>query len=422
MSTLPGKPSMSIAFDPANYPRRYSVSPSLRSRLRVIWLSASIILGVADLVWAVHTARVLWPLFDGAVYLIFSAFFYEGFNGQVELGRDALVVMYPFARSTKLRREQISGVKRCFGLHYAAIVGADSGVKGGGASFPENLRTDPYWDAWFADLPDAQNAEFRATELVLLADSRLGATVADRQARLLRICRFTQHADTLRWLMFTLIIAAAGEVEPCSDHGRWLLGVLLLPWVPLFLAWRQPWLYRLAPTMDPCDARVNLALAVQGCTLASFLIVYKFPDYAPGLWLPAIILGTLLACLFGRLHIWWWKSNVTSWVAGGLLFLYSLAFILGINRSVDSRPMHRAQFRVAAAADGLRLPLQGANNGSLVYIFVPHWIAERAVEGDTICIELHRGLLGIRWRGFSFCPAAEQTPPYSDILGESRRD
>lgn len=399
--------SSAAAVDASLYPRTYRVS-----FLRTAGNTALIILFMAaSFLRFMPPTQLLMLLGLVAFVMIFLLRSVH----RVTLYADRIEVA-TWSKTRTVRRDQIAGHRVIGGkmpmYAFDLNLGQEFEDGSGALQVSRNIRTDPAWDAWLADLPDLDaqarvaRAEARAAQFAEIEGSaELGATPAARVAH----WKWAVWGAWRLWMVTLILSLLLGSGPATADIAvlalaatPWLALIIVTVWMPAFsrpgLAGPIPILLALLPVPGLPLAFVHAGL--------SFHYVTPLKLVGETAALLAVLTGVAVFCV---------RKNVTyiaivSCAVFLLSGLYCYQVISIANYRLD--PGQSKLFAVLVKAKSLQRYMDGQRHTHMNYQMVlapwgpePEETPEVVSSGDfatyrigdTVCAELHSGGLGIEW-------------------------
>ena len=265
---------------------------------------------------------------------------------------------------------------------------------------------DSVLNAWLDALPDLDQQERQASEAKLMADPAFGANPKERLARLAKVRQLTKAVS-----MLSLAVVLWGYVYP--HPYPWVIGLLaLLPWCAVAMVGLSRGLICFDTLRN--DVRPNIAVMLISPSLVlgvRALLDINLIDAMPAIEF-GLIAGlplVLVACMVGQRdqpRAWLLPMLLLPMVAlpygGGLLVLADVmldhqpaqVFQTQVVRKYISTGKHPQPYLVLA-------PWGPQTTGDRVAVSRAYYAH---VEVDTaVCVNLHRGAVGLRWYGVQDC-------------------
>ena len=405
------------SFDPAEYatPRLYRVPrAAVRGQLRVWWvLSPSLAVAVGACFNSFGLGLVMALTF----FLILQALllvWWDSNMATIELHADRLAVRYLWS-TVEVKRSQITEYNRQYCLKCMPIVM----LKGRGVrqSLPATLMIDSLFETWFAGIKDGQSPEFQQAEQAIYEDARLGGSIEQRQASLVsahrRICLGLSPGTLNLASSFAWVSAMFSEMltPPQSVSNSLQMAMLLLPWMCLFtglyIRRRQPSLYTVLPPGRHCPQASVFYYIFISVVLVWMLQKYRLEMVSQPILLPTLALACALVLLFSVLGAPIWRDWQVAITVVLTMLLYSHAAVVVINRSLEPQPVSTTHYRLIAKEDNRHL-LVRADSGKTLTLQLPADAFDHAEPGADLCVNDHRGVLGIPWSTYAICPSPPQ--------------
>ncbi len=389
-------------FDPSLYPRTYR----LATGWWILALAASSAVILGGLVGLGFLATGHWtrdPLVGFLLICLFSAailcgayLLADALLSTMTLSPDEIEIadMRPTRR---MRRADVRGFSLTRGgLGTLLLIPRDPGRRA--LKVPLIVTLDAPFRAWFADLPDLDAAERRQWEDGIAAERRLGRTPAERLRRLERARRVAV------WLERATIAMAAWVLFFPWPYGFANAVVAALPWAVLLFVAASRGLYRFGGRLFDGHPNVFASFSVPGVMLG----LSALRDFEVTGWWAAIAAGiggsivlTLLAAIVDPdLRRDWWAGSFLAL----LMTFYGFGAFLQANAILDRSPMQVIPVVVidkhlttgTPTTRNLRLKPWGpyAQPGD---VSVVRSLYDAVRSGDSVCIHLRSGALGIPW-------------------------
>lgn len=390
----------------AVYPRTYSASTSRK----VVNGTLALCFGLAGLVgvWYFGTGHGPpskdLPVFTGFSVLVVIAGFLSAvgmYRGRiVTLTRDTLRVPRG-PRLAVVHRDHITGW-RVVNTRGSKIIQVEWSEPGSGkttrAGIPMDFVPDAAFTDWFKGIPNLDDLEKASSTQEVEHDTRLGDSPAHR---LERVARAREIARVLKIAGFIALGWAFFFPRPYIPA---IVAAAALPWIALWLAWNDSAFSVEDVGKNDARANVGILLWVPGMVIgirAMFDIRLVHPIQ---LLVPALVfLALMVACLL-------WASPSYRKKVGSLLitsaFLctYTAGTIAIANTVLDHRQPERYRLQVLnKRSKGGKHPTQ--------YFTLPNWgpygheneieVSRRLFRetevGQSVCIQLHPGTIGLEW-------------------------
>jgi hypothetical protein len=251
---------------------------------------------------------------------------------------------------------------------------------------------------WFGDVPTLDVQELDASRQAMLQDPRLGGTLEAR-ARAVSQLKMTG----LVLVLAPLVLMAWAALSPYPRIIPLVLGSTL-PVLALALAWLSPARFKAVGPAN--DARVTLAVLFAGGAASGLVVAFG----AGLLSSPLPALPGALAIGLAAAGLAWLRAREGFSLRGGawvlllLLPVWGLGLIVGADRLFD-----RAQPKVYPAPV-LAKHIEPGRRGDHYVLDLGPWalhaqgeqlenraLFRRVREGDSICMVIHPGALGMAW-------------------------
>jgi TPR repeat protein len=357
--------------------------------------------------------RLLMMTFCGGFVILTSYTTFDILASRLTLGADTIEFSHLFVRRS-LRRAMIAGRRRRASRNAPAtliLLPVDPAAKP--LKIPQTLRRDAVLDQWLASLPDldavdrARIAELvRQSEAAIAGDPALGATAAQRLARLARARRI---ARVLQGVVVPLYVWCLAYPHPYELAVGTLAAV---PWVAVLLAGMPHSLYRIvAPPGDAHPGLVSLMLLpglplLLRATLDCDLLGWT-PVLLPSATVAAVLLVGAVAADRGLLR----KPGGAALLAPFVLAYGFGTTVLG-NALFDTTPVQAFQAPILDrhVSSGrhttwyLKLAPWGPQTEA-ADVGVARSLYELVRPGQSVCVYLRAGALRIPWFSAAQCPA-----------------
>ena len=398
-------------YDPSAYPRTYGLSVPGKWLVSILGLvmaslglAGAVFFAQGDQARTTTALAILLPLCAMfallGFYLLAVAIFYR-----VILQADSIQVFEIYRRS-QLSRLQIEGRSHfAYGQGMTAWVLVPKPGSGGKIKLSNFLKTDKEFRTWIQSLPDL-DLEKKKT--------------ADRERRE-AIASLKQHGiaeKTLRRIAGGLSFAAYGLgfasfFERDASHAlTWAL--IALPWVAILLVAKFAPFYRFGGPRNSPIPDLTLALIGPGF----FLMLGVLRSVVPVGWEGPLCLSVLGSAMLAGAAFWrdpWLKQH--RGIAVVLLLLccsYGYGAGMQINALLDgSTPQ---TYRVVVTAKHVSHGKSTSYHLSLAPwgprasgqdLMVPYSRYAVLKPGDTVCMLLRAGALGVAWSELGRCDAAQ---------------
>jgi len=314
-------------------------------------------------------------------------------------------------RTTVVRRDAIAGYRivpsKVPVYSFAFKTGRELDDGSFTLNVSRNIKTDPAWDAWLADIPDL-NAEARAEALAeIQGNVELGATPEARVGHWKRAV-WASWGLWILTLILSLLLPLGHQIADVA-----IVGLIAMPWLALALVTMRMRTFSRPGFLNGGPIPILLFLIpVPGVPLAFIMATYDFHSVAPALTIlatgGALVLLTSVSVMCVRGNI----SYIAAAACAVFLLsgLYCYEAIAMTNYRLDSG---RAALFSTTIKEKLRRPYvdkQGKVHVNYemtlnpwgpereeAHEVVSAWQFEHYAPGDTVCIELFRGALGIPW-------------------------
>jgi hypothetical protein len=398
-------------FDPGVYPRTYGLSVFAKWMVSllgvvIVSLSLAILLFLADDTRTPAGSAVLLALCGGfalmGVYLLAVAAFYR-----VMLQADSIEV-FEIYRRRQLRRGEIEGRS-----HFASARGPSSWVLvpkpgfGGKIKLPMYLKTDKDFLAWIHSLPDLDSGKIRAAER-----ERAEAIAALKQRGFSEwsLQRLRGIARGLNFATYGLGLASFLASDP---HHLLTWTLVALPWIGILLVAHFAPYYRFGGPRNSPLPDLSLVLIIPGLFLTLSTLQSMTPIGREG---PSLLTALGSALLVG-VAFWydpWLKKHLGT---TALLLLLCCAYGYGagmrVNALLDRSTPETYQVMVTGKyvshGKSTSYHLKLAPWGPKVSgqdLTVPRSQYASTKPGDTVCMFLRSGALGVAWSEQGSCEDA----------------
>ncbi|HTQ14518.1 MAG TPA: hypothetical protein VMH86_11640 [Rhizomicrobium sp.] len=318
------------------------------------------------------------------------------------LEKDSIASSGIFGRRT-LPRSQIAGIRSILNGRRCRLVPSDRTHKP--LTFSAALFKNEALLDWLEGIPDLDAAEYHAALAAYEQDSRYGATVEERQARLAWMERIVSAVD---WPIFGLGLAVVvvGQSYP-------LLFAVLAAFPPLAIAlnfWSRGLLrFGLERANDPRPT-LGALFFMPGMALGvSAGIGTNLLDWRPALADTAVLALSVMALLL------WRSRHPVRWDQVFLMAVLVAAYCFGVLALADVTLDTASPQRFPARVLGKHFETGRSN--TRYYLTVDPWgpmtksgdvrVSESVYRaensGDTVCVFVGPGQLGWRWYGVGKC-------------------
>ncbi|MBC8024990.1 MAG: hypothetical protein H7Y89_03280 [Steroidobacteraceae bacterium] len=268
---------------------------------------------------------------------------------------------------------------------------------------PPQIVFDPDFDAWLAGLVDldARDSQ-RSMDRYLEESSQPGSS----EEKLAALKSARGIATTAKWAALVLFAA----IVFMGSRLDFLIAVAVLPWIAVALAVVRPTLFVLEE--DKSEVRASLFGA---CLVPSLALVYAAISGGLSVYAGRLALIVAASMIVSSAVVLWLVASLRRqpralWSTLALTALYSVGLVCVVNRDFDRGPMVVHETRVE----------ERISEGSRNYILrVAQWgprpnaedfgvkrdFFDRVEKGQTVCVQLWPGALGVRWYELKVCPA-----------------
>lgn len=259
-------------------------------------------------------------------------------------------------------------------------------------------KTDSAWESWFADIPDLDAEEAKSFEAAVSANPELGATPEDRQQRLARARSIARLA-----IWANAALAAWAFLYP-RPYELVILVLVALPWIAVWIMAREPGLYGFNAPRNSARPDLTVLLISPGL----LLMLRAMADVQIIDWQP--LLGWILlvtTCLLGTI-VWALPAAREKPAGAALTLLLLIAYGYGTstlaNALLDRSPAasYATQVHGKHVTGGrqrtpqMRLGPWGPRKAA-ADVTVPWDLYRSTGIGDTVCVVVHAGALGVPW-------------------------
>jgi hypothetical protein len=400
-------------FNPAAFPRTYAMTVAGKWMVSILgaFLVALSLIGaipflLAELDRTSAGSGVLLALCVGlgllGLYLLAAAFFYR-----VILQADSIEV-FEIYRRRRLARGEIEGRS-----HFANALGPSGWVLvpkpgfGGKIKLSMYLKTDKNFLAWIRLLPDLDLAKKRAAEQ---EKTEAIAALKERGFSQLTIQRLRRAASGLNWVVYGLGLVSFFMRDP--DHVlTWAL--VVLPWLGILLVAHFTPYYRFGGPRGSSQPDLSLVLILPG----AFLMLHALRGVSPVGWEKPLMLTVLGSVILVGVAFWcdpWLKKHLG--IAALVLTLccgYGYGAGLEVNALLDrSAPQTYSVIITGkhvshgkSTSYHLQLAPWGPEaSGQDLMVSYSQYVATKT--GDTVCMLLRAGALGVAWSELGGCNGA----------------
>jgi hypothetical protein len=269
------------------------------------------------------------------------------------------------------------------------------------------FRADALYDAWINALPDLDAQEARAAEAEIAADPELGATPAERLARLAAGQRLSKAFN-----IAAIALAVWGFFYP-YPYAAALLSLAVLPWLTIAVVARSAGLYRVGRWRNDVRPVFGPALAAP----AVALLLRALTDFGVLDW-PRTLLFAALAAVVLCSAVMLSDPATRTRPHGALLWFgvacaYGLGTIVLADSTLDRAPGNEYRVQVLgkhmthgrSTSYYLTLAPWGPVR-QVRSVSVPHRLYSETGVGSAVCIHQGPGSLGIPWYAIRSCGLA----------------
>ena len=391
-----------LPFEASNYPRTYRVS---RGYAVFLGLCGGLLaLGGCVGCWYVAST----PEFRGAraafLTLLCLAFAFLGaylivliVRMSVTLCADAIVLKECFTARTLLRKD-IAG-RRIIPTQYVSTLVLVPRARGAKKlKLARTWQTDPAFDAWFTGIPDLDTEELAKSQADLDIDPDLGFKSEARRVHVRNAKKIARFLNIAAWISL-----AWGFLVP-NPNPLVILVLAALPLVAVGLWVRSKGIYQIEGRRN--DARSSLAIVFLLPGLA--LTIRALQDFHMLRWKPVLSAAILLAIALTLVIAYADEKLRRSWPALLPFFFFGMFYAYGFLAHADAL-LDRSDpqtFEVAVVGKHI-----SSGKSTSYYLHLDHWGEETGVTkasvprslytstaiGDTVCVHLHAGALGMPW-------------------------
>jgi hypothetical protein len=392
----------------ALYPRTYSASTSWKA----VNGTLALCIGLGGLVglWYFGTGHGTQSTSDLRFFTGMSALaVLAGFMSAVGMYRGKIVTLMRdelrVPRGYKLavvRRDHIEGwrVLSVKGSKFIQVAYSEPGSgKTTRARIPMEFEPDAAFTDWFKGLPNLDDVEKANSIREVEQDARLGDSPAHRVER---VARAREIARVLKIAGFAAMGWAFLYPRP---YIAAILATAALPWIALWLSWKDS-AFSLEDVVADNEARGNLSLLLwtPGIAIGMRALFDIRLIHPVQLVLPALLGVALMVTCLLRVAPSYRKKVGGSIVTAAFLCVYSGGTIAIANTVLDYRQPARYRLQVLnKRTKGGKQPTQ--------YFTVPNWgpygheneievsrrLFRQTEPGQSICIQLHPGAIGLQW-------------------------
>ena len=410
-ASIPPDIIMSASSGSSEFPRTYWVSPGWRVGISILFgiLSLAAIAGA----WGFGVmAPDMRDTPQGLILVFFMAFmaagaiFYlmDNLKSSIVLRPDRLEI-HEIWRVQSIRRDDIQSRQVLHPPNSPAVLMLQ--LKGPAArrvKLPLMWVIDGAWMSWFEKIPDVDVEAAKSFEAAVSDNPELGANPEDRQRRLANARRLVRAA---MWANLGLYAWAFF----CPRPYELLIVVLIaLPWIAVWIMAQAPGLYAFNAPRGSAQPDLTVMLLSPGLLLMlrAILDVHMLDWQGPMLWTVVVAIALITAVV--------WVLPAARKKPGGvaLIGVFLLAYGYGAsalgNALLDRHPSTSYTTLVTGKhvtsgrnrTPELQLAAWGPKEaGSQVAVT---WDVYRSTGiGDTVCVQLHPGALGVPWYRVAKC-------------------
>jgi hypothetical protein len=402
-------------FDPTLYPRTYRMSLGWR----LVILTCGALSALGGLFGAAYFSLAGEPSGWEAAFLIavFTVFVCLGLYGvlhplqyRVTLQANGVEVVEPFRRR-RLSREEIKGMRLIHtgkGFSILALVPRDEHAKQ--VRIALAFKIDEAFASWVAEVPDLDSKEVVESYVELIRRLYPDLSSEERARRFKRLRQASMGVNGA-----AIALCAAGSLLPDPDHLVFT-GLLALPWIAIVLVARFQPLYRFGGGSSN-DRHLDLTAPL---ILPGFILTLRavFHDIETLDWKgPAMLAfagGLLLTGAAVQIDPWFRKQRWSVLLCGLMICLYGYGAGLELNAIADRSAPQVFQVVVLAkhASEDSRSttwyltlnPWGPVTTREDVSVLGALYRATR--PGDTVCVLLRRGAIGMPWYEVTACREA----------------
>ena len=263
---------------------------------------------------------------------------------------------------------------------------------------------DGAWMSWFEKIPDVDVEAAKSFEAAVSDNPELGANPEDRQRRLANARRL------VRWALWANLGLYAWTFFYPRPYELLVVTLIALPWIAVWIMAQAPGLYAFNAPRGSTQPDLTVMLLSPGLLLMlrAILDVHMLDWQGPMLWTVLVTIALIAAVV--------WVLPAARKKPGGvaLIGVFLLAYGYGAsalgNALLDRHPStsYTAQVTGKHVTGGrnrtpeLQLAAWGPKEaGSQV---AAPWDVYRSTGiGDTVCVQLHPGALGVPWYRVAKC-------------------
>jgi hypothetical protein len=391
----------------AAFPRTYA--PTLGWKVFLFGGGCAFVAAGAAIAWFFRAepslGLVLWMQFAGLACAALGGWLVAfGARYRMVVHRDSVEVHGVF-EVRSLRKDQIAGrrlVEVRNSTPLIVIVPKDPAQRA--LTVSQTIRIDDEFHAWLQELPDQDALDERRFAAEVAANPELGSTPHEREQRVAKLRRMTQGLG-----LAATGLMLWGFVYP--HPYDFVIGALaVMPIVALLVAASSKGLIQINATRGDKRPDVTMALMLPGFALAlRAFLDWRILDWPDALALAA---GGAAAMALVLTQV---DATVRKWGVALLLFAvvgfpYAYGTAIAANVLLDEseaqrfetvvRKMHTTSGKHASWS--LTIDPWGPVE-SVEDVEVSRKLYERLAVGDTVCVALFDGALGVRWFWVGAC-------------------
>jgi hypothetical protein len=286
---------------------------------------------------------------------------------------------------------------------------------------PVVWKSDERLDAWFQSIPDADAEAAKAFEDQVKSDTALGDSPDARLERLAAARRLARYAA------YVPTAALCWSVVYPKPYELLVMTLAALPWVGLALTARSPSLYELGVgiTRSRPNLTSSLTLPSFGLALLAYRGVHVL-DWPHSLIFPIVgVIGFSMATFLVMPHLGLQQMRA-AWILPLIfaLYGYGLGVIIDAHWDRSEPTVYPTRVLGKHISSGrsktpfLRLAPWGAR-AEAQDTSVSWDLYNQTVVGDSVCVALRQGLLGVPWYRVDPCERALNTSGASAIRGST---
>jgi hypothetical protein len=271
-------------------------------------------------------------------------------------------------------------------------------------NLPILWETDSTWEAWFAAIPDVDAQAAKAFEAAVDANADLGASPAERQQKL------NTARTVARFAIWTNVGLIAWAYIYPHPYELVIFVLAVLPWVAVWIMARSPGLYTLNAPRG--SGRPDLTILV--ISPGFLLMLRAIMDVQILDWQRLLLWAAVAAAALMGAVLWATPSAREKPGTAALTLALILAYGYGVcalgdavlDRSDGSTYTTRVYGKHITSGRNKRPMMQLGPWGPRAAadeVTVSSDVYRSTTVGDTVCVHLHPGAIGVPWYRVTRC-------------------